>query len=70
MGASTPPCAFVEQLQGALCLLPLELVVGHLEGVAFHCKRLLLHAGRHGLGNDLLLQREILGRELLPVRLL
>ena len=51
----TPPCTFVEQLQGAPCLLPLELVVGHLEGTAFHCKR-LLHAGRRGLGNDLLLQ--------------
>ena len=70
MGASTPPCTFVEQLQGALCLLPLEFVVGHLEGVAFNCKRLLLHVCRRGLGNGLLLQCELLVRELLPGRLL
>ena len=55
-----------EQLQGAPCLLPLELAVGHLEGAALCCKHLLLHVNRRGLGGGVFLQRELLGRELLP----
>ena len=66
MGASTPPCAFVEQLPGVPCLLPLELAVGNPERAVLHCKHLLLHAGRRGFGNNLLLQQELVGRELLP----
>ena len=65
LGASAPPCVVFEQLQGAPCLLPIELVVGHLEGVSLCCKYLLLHACRRGLDGGLLHQWELLGRELL-----